>query len=207
MYRIILASESPRRKEIMDQMGIHFESMPSHVEESIDKNEKLPPEIVEELAILKGRDVANRLSDQEGEFIIIGADTMVFHHNEALGKPVDREDAVKMLKSLSADTHEVYTGVCIVIRRKNQANTGYIDEEIVFSVGTAVSVQPLTTEQIEAYVDTREPYDKAGAYAIQGGFGIYISEIHGDYYNVVGFPIAKIHEKLLEHKIDMKRLN
>ena len=106
MYRIILASESPRRKEIMDQMGIHFESMPSHVEESIDKNEKLPPEIVEELAILKGRDVANRLSDQEGEFIIIGADTMVFHHNEALGKPVDREDAVKMLKIGRASCRE-----------------------------------------------------------------------------------------------------
>lgn len=198
MYRIVLASESPRRKEIMDQMGISYVTIPSHAKEVV--SETSPSDMVKALASLKARDVASRLNVKE-KFIIIGADTMVFHRGQALGEPKDRSDAIRMLKSLSDDSHEVKTGVCIIIRN----NTDNIeDKTLTFDVNTEVIVQPLTTKQIEDYVDTGEPMDKAGAYAIQGGFGIYIKEIHGDYYNIVGFPIAKIYEQLLSYGINIK---
>ena len=204
MYRIILASESPRRKEIMKQMGIHFETMPANISEELLSNE--PSDMVKLLANLKARNAANRIQSHQENLIIIGADTLVFHKGKALGKPIDREHAIKMLEELSNDIHEVYTGVCIIIRRNSTKHGNNEEEEIAFSVCTKVAVYPLTREQIEDYVDTKEPLDKAGAYAIQGGFGIYIKEIRGDYYNVVGFPIAKIYEKLLECGIDIKKI-
>ncbi|NLK99275.1 MAG: septum formation protein Maf [Clostridiales bacterium] len=205
MYHIVLASESPRRKEILEQMGIPYTSMPANVKENAMDCE--PSDMVKALARLKARDVAERIQTCSKDLIIIGADTLVFHNGKALGKPKDRQDAIEMLKSLSDDCHEVYTGVCIIIRRYKQEHIDIItDEEIAFSVSTQVQVQPLTMEQIEDYVDSGEPLDKAGAYAIQGEFGIYIKEIHGDYYNVVGFPIAQIHQKLLAKGINIKKL-
>lgn len=207
MYRIILASESPRRKEIMDQMGIAYETMPANVAEEASGDG--PSDTVKALAKLKARNVniqTKKLQSGEEGLIVIGADTVVYHNGKILGKPKDREDAVKMLEALSGDIHEVYTGVCIIISRNKQEHGDNVkDEEIVFSVSTKVAVNPLTREQIEDYVDTKEPFDKAGAYAIQGGFGIYIKEIHGDYYNVVGFPIARIYEELLAHGINIKK--
>lgn len=209
MYLIVLASESPRRKEIMDQMGIGYVAIPSHAKEVV--TETSPSDIVIALASLKAKDVASKLNNNQyidkqlkdkEKVIIIGADTMVFHRGQAFGKPKDRSDAIRMLKSLSDDSHEVKTGVCIIIRN----NTDNIeDETLTFDVSTEVIIQPLTTKQIEDYVDTGEPMDKAGAYAIQGGFGIYIKEIHGDYYNIVGFPIAKIYEQLLSYGINIKK--
>lgn len=201
MFRIILASASPRRKEIMEQMGIAYEVMAAQVKEEVE--EKEPAAMVEALASLKAKNVAEGIKDGQDNYIIIGADTMVFHKNNALGKPKDREEAIKMLQSLSDDIHEVYTGVCIIIKSNNKVKE--FNKEIVFSVNTQVVVAPLSMEEIIDYVDTGEAYDKAGAYAIQGGFGIYIKEIHGDYYNVVGFPIAKIYEKLLELGINIKK--
>lgn len=207
MYRIILASESPRRKEIMDQMGIAYETMSANVAEEASGDG--PSDMVKALAKLKARNVniqTKKLQSGEEGLIVIGADTVVYHNGKILGKPKDREDAVKMLEALSGDIHEVYTGVCIIISRNKQEHGDNVkDEEIVFSVSTKVAVNPLTREQIEDYVDTKEPFDKAGAYAIQGGFGIYIKEIHGDYYNVVGFPIARIYEELLAHGINIKK--
>ena len=207
MYRIILASESPRRKEIMDQMGIAYETMPANVAEEASGDG--PSDMVKALAKLKARNVniqTKKLQSGEEGLIVIGADTVVYHNGKILGKPKDREDAVKMLEALSGDIHEVYTGVCIIISRNKQEHGDNVkDEEIVFSVSTKVAVNPLTREQIEDYVDTKEPFDKAGAYAIQGGFGIYIKEIHGDCYNVVGFPIARIYEELLAHGINIKK--
>lgn len=204
MYRIILASESPRRREIMDQMGICYEVIPSHVKE--DVKDDIPSKMVEALASLKARDVADRLKNEPNNTIIIGADTIVFHRGQVLGKPKDRDDAIRMLKSLSNDVHEVYTGVSIIIRKNNYKDIKANDENIVFSVSTKVVVQPLTIDEIEDYVDSGEPFDKAGAYAIQGGFGIYIKEIHGDYYNIVGFPIAQIYEKLKAVGINLKKI-
>jgi septum formation protein len=199
MFRIILASESPRRKEIMETMGIPFLSVPSNVEEVVE--EKEPAEMVMALAAKKVRHVAGHLPEEKEDRIIIGADTMVFYKDHALGKPKDKEDAARMLRMLSDSVHEVFTGVHIIIRRN-----GYKDSEISFAVCTSVTVQPLTTEQIEDYITTGEPMDKAGAYAIQGKFGIHIREISGDYYNIVGFPIAQIYAKLLEQGIDIKKL-
>jgi septum formation protein len=199
MYRVILASESPRRKEIMEQMGIPFQAMGSSLAEVVE--EKEPAAMVQALAAIKAKDIASKIAEEKdtaADTIIIGADTMVFFRENVLGKPKDKADAVRMLQMLSGGEHEVYTGVNIIIRPVQ----GYM-ESISFAVCTKVFMRTLTREQIENYVATREPMDKAGAYAIQGRFGIYISEIHGDYYNIVGFPIAKIHEKLLEHGIDL----
>ena len=215
MYRVILASESPRRKEILDIMGIPYETMPANVLEVVTETD--PAEMVQALAAKKSKYIATKIRESggasegisegesegefEGEYIIIGADTMVFYLGHALGKPKDTEDAVQMLGMLSGHTHEVITGVYIIIRSKAAVERG-----ISFAVATKVTVQPLTIEQIKDYVATGEPLDKAGAYAIQGKFGIFIKEIAGDYYNIVGFPIAKIYEKLLDEGINLKKL-
>lgn len=203
MYKIILASNSPRRIEIMKQMGISFEAIPSYVNEDI--KEENPEKMVEALAFLKAGEVASRLKDEKDDLIIIGADTIVYHMGQVLGKPKDRDDAERMLKSISDDVHDVYTGVCIIIRRNSIDSAEKSEEKIAFSVRTQVAVQPLTNDEIEDYINSGEPFDKAGAYAIQGRFGIHIKEIHGDYYNVVGFPIAKIYEELMAKGINIKK--
>lgn len=188
----------------MEQMGINFETIPSHMKEDITKED--PSELVKTLASLKAGEVAARLKYERDNLIIIGADTVVYHNGHILGKPRDRDDAVRMLKEISGDVHNVYTGVSIIIRRTEPDKSNGRDENIVFSVKTQVAVKQLTMDEIEDYVDSGEPYDKAGAYAIQGRFGIYIKELHGDYYNVVGFPIARIYEELLDKGINIKNL-
>lgn len=202
MYQIILASGSPRRREIMDTMGIPYKVMSSNVEEFVAETE--PTKMVQALAALKTEDISKRLAAEEDDksYIIIGADTMVFYQDQALGKPKDEEDAIRMLQMLSGQTHEVYTGVSIIIMDGSQEC-----KKLSFAVGTRVVVQALFYEQILDYVKSKEPMDKAGAYGIQGSFGIHIKEIHGDYYNVVGFPIAKIYETLLAKGINIKKLN
>jgi len=202
MYRIILASESPRRREIMETMGIAHEVMASNVAEVITETE--PSKIVQEISALKVNHIANILKnysgDKEEDIIIIGADTMVFYNGHALGKPKDKADAYRMLEMLSDHEHEVLTGVSIIIRKHNT------DEAISFAVCTKVMVQPLSRKQIEDYIATGEPMDKAGAYGIQGKFGIHIRGIVGDYYNVMGFPVSEIYETLLKKEIDIKNL-
>lgn len=199
MYRIILASESPRRKEIMEIMGIPFETVPSDKPETAEGTE--PSDIVQALAAMKAENAAEKTAGRNEEVIIIGADTMVFFEGQALGKPKDEADAERMLMMLSDNVHEVYSGVFIIIRNEHKEV-----KRLSFCVCTKVAVHKLTTKQIRDYIATGEPLDKAGAYAIQGRFGIYIKEISGDYYNVVGFPIAKIYEKLLEQGIDINSL-
>jgi septum formation protein len=200
MYQVILASESPRRKEIMDTMGIRYKVISADVEEVTEETQ--PEEMVQALARLKTGAVLQRLKEQneDGDIIIIGADTLVFYQEHALGKPRNEADAFRMLTMLSDNIHEVITGVNIII-----SNRYGFEENVSFAVSTKVVVQPLTSEQIKDYIATGEPMDKAGAYAIQGKFGIYIKEIIGDYYNIVGFPIAKIYETLLKKGIDIKK--
>jgi septum formation protein len=172
------------------------------VEETTE--ETVPEELVQALARLKTNAVLGRLALQEGkpkETIIIGADTMVFYREHALGKPKSEKDAEKMLSMLSGDDHEVITGVSIII-----LNKGGEKDQFSFAVSTKVVVHPLTSQQIHDYISTGEPMDKAGAYAIQGKFGIHIKEIDGDYYNIVGFPIAEIYSRLLQKGIDIKKL-
>lgn len=200
MYQIILASGSPRRKEILDLMGIEYQVITCDVEEISE--ETVPSRMVQGLASLKTEAVASSLarSNKKQALIIIGADTMVFYRGHALGKPKDAKDAARVLAMLSDDVHEVYTGVSILII--NEA--GEMDK-LSFAVDTQVTVYPLSDRQIEEYIVTGEPMDKAGAYGIQGKFGLYIKEITGDYYNVIGFPIAQIYQALLQKGIDIKK--
>ncbi|MBP1754124.1 MAG: hypothetical protein H6Q59_522 [Firmicutes bacterium] len=203
MYQIILASESPRRKEIMETMGISYLVIPSNVKEEVE--ETVPDQMVQALAKLK-TDAIKELARAQGkgdqDLIILGADTMVFYQEHALGKPKNETDAARMLRLLSGDVHEVCTGVSIHILKRNGE-----EESFTFAVSTKVVVNPLTEEQIRDYIATGEPMDKAGAYAIQGKFGIFIKEIDGDYYNIVGFPIAEIYATMLRHGIDLKKIN
>ncbi|MGF7145013.1 septum formation protein [Anaerotaenia torta] len=203
MYQIILASESPRRKEIMENMGIPYQVLTSRVKEVTE--ETVPKKMVQALAGLKAAAVKEEAKARAGadtDLIIIGADTMVFYKEHALGKPRNEADAVRMLRLLSGDIHEVLTGVSIIILHRE----GW-EEELHFSICTRVTVNPLTDRQLLDYIASGEPMDKAGAYGIQGSFGIYIKEIEGDYYNVVGFPIAEIYAVMLRHGIDLKNLN
>ncbi|MFA9462837.1 MAG: nucleoside triphosphate pyrophosphatase [Velocimicrobium sp.] len=185
--KIILASGSPRRREILDQIGILYEVKPSNKEEVIKSTN--PAEVVEELSHMKANDIAK--GEQE-PCVVIGADTVVSSENKILGKPKDEEDAVCMIQNLCDRAHSVFTGVTII---KKENGRQQIQS---FCVETNVYVAKMTDEEIRAYVATKEPMDKAGAYAIQGKFAPYIERIEGDYYNVVGFPISSICRALKE---------
>ena len=204
MNRIILASASPRRKEILEKTGFSFDIMVSGCDENTDESD--PALLVKELSRLKAKDIA----DKNPGKIVIGADTVVSHKNVIMGKPKDAEDAKNMIRSFAGDAHQVYTGVCIVSQTGREIgetlkktlsdkcrdldiyeNDGRLT--INFNVRTDVHVSDMTEEEIEAYVRTGEPMDKAGAYAIQGRFAPYIVSIDGDYYNVVGLPICPVY--------------
>ena len=192
-YQVILASGSPRRKELLELIGVEFKIITSNKEEVITSTN--PEEVVKELSMMKAEDVAASVA---GPAIILGADTVVAHGGRILGKPKDKADAVNMIRSFAGDDHYVYTGVCI-IRKEADGSV----KKISFAEGTKVTVYPMTEEEIEQYVATNEPMDKAGAYAIQGLFAPYIKGIEGDYYNIVGFPIAGIYQRLKEEGINL----
>ncbi len=183
--KIILASASPRRKELLKQIGIDFEICVSDVEEII--TETIPARVVEELSIQKAGAV---LQQTTGDVIVIGADTVVALDDMILGKPRDEEHAKEMLRSLQAKEHQVHTGVTIYSRKdgKEKRNT--------FSECTKVKFYPMTEAEIKQYVESAEPMDKAGAYGIQGLGACYVERIDGDYNNVVGLPIARLYQEL-----------
>lgn len=184
--RIILASASPRRRELLHQIDMEFEVIPSNAEESTKSS--VPAEAVKELSCLKAVDIFNRLSEEEKkDALIIGADTVVSLDGHIMGKPNSRENAVKMLSLLQGKTHQVYTGVTLV----------WADlQKISFYEKTDVTMFPMSAEEIEGYVATGEPMDKAGAYGIQGKCAAYIKEISGDYNNVVGLPIGRLYQEM-----------
>jgi len=192
-YQIILASGSPRRKELLELIGVEFKIITSNKEEVITSTN--PEEVVKELSMMKAEDVAAGVN---GPAIILGADTVVAHGGRILGKPKDKEDAFRMIRSFAGEEHYVYTGVCII---KKEADGSV--KKISFAEGTKVTVYPMTEEEIERYVASNEPMDKAGAYAIQGLFAPYIKGIEGDYYNIVGFPIAGIYQRLKAEGINL----
>ena len=183
--RIILASASPRRKELLEQAGIAFEIQIGNAQECITKEE--PGEIVEELSLAKAQKVAEEVT---GDAVIIGADTIVAKDREILGKPKDAADAHRMLALLQGTKHQVYTGV--TLRPKKG------EPEIVraFHERTDVFMSPMCDDEIEAYIATGEPFDKAGSYGIQGRAGIFVEKIEGDYYNVVGLPVSRLYHEL-----------
>lgn len=188
MYHIILASGSPRRKEILEQADVKFQIIPSQKEELITNTEA--EEVVKELALCKAKDIADSLDEN---VIVIGADTVVVNAGKILGKPCDELDAVNMIMNLQGHSHNVYTGVCIIV--KNKEHEMLIRQ---FAENTKVMVADIEKEQAMEYVLSGECMDKAGAYAIQGKFAKYIRGIEGDYYNVVGFPIARFREEMKE---------
>lgn len=187
--KVILASGSPRRKELFERMGIAFSIIKSDEEEVITKT--LPGEVVIELAGQKARAVADRIVETDfskEETLIVGADTVVVSEGRILGKPKDEEDARTILMSLSGKEHFVYTGVCALFLDK----TGRIIEDKSFSFAdeTSVTMYPFMEEEALAYIRTGEPMDKAGAYGIQGIGTCLVKEIRGSYENVMGFPMA-----------------
>ncbi len=188
--KIYLASASPRRKELLRQVGLSFKVVPSTVEEKITKEK--PDEVVEELSYQKAVDVCGRLAAEGKEdFVVIGADTVVSAWGKILGKPSDKEEAARMLKDLQGGSHQVYTGVTLAWKYKDMAPM-----YATFSECTDVTMYAMTDEEIQRYVDSGEPMDKAGAYAIQGLFAAHIQGICGDYNNVVGLPVGRLCQEL-----------
>lgn len=194
--KIILGSASPRRRELLAQIGADFEVRVSNKEEIYHST--VPEEIVKELALMKAENVAEELTEENpaatvNSTVVIGADTIVVLDGKILGKPSDEKDAVRMLAGLQGRRHDVYTGVAVLEYDENGEKHVYN-----YSVGTAVHVNGMTDEEIRAYVETKDPLDKAGAYGIQGRFAAHIDRIEGDYYNVVGLPVSRVYRTLRE---------
>lgn len=194
--RVILASASPRRKELLAQLGVAFEVIPSNGEEIITKIK--PEEVVQELAQQKAKEVADRIQADykagkdewpEGGIRVIGSDTIVVYEEKIFGKPVDEKDALGMLTLLQGNTHQVYTGVCVIDMDQRSCR------EKTFAEKTDVIMHPVSEKELLEYIATGEPMDKAGSYAIQGLSGKFIKGISGDYYNVVGLPIARLYQE------------
>lgn len=179
--KYILASGSPRRKELLKFVLDDFEIITADIKEICPDNLK-PTECPEYLALEKARNVAKNNSDS----VVIGSDTAVFSDNKMLGKPKNELEAEKMLKSLSGKTHSVITG-CAIIKG---------EKEISFSTETKVKFLKLSDAQIKDYIKTKEPLDKAGAYGIQGYGSLLVESITGDYFNVVGLPISRLNIEL-----------
>lgn len=184
--RILLASQSPRRRELLSQAGFVYEVEPSQVEEHTTRT--LPWEIVMELSRQKAVDISRR--HKEPELLVVGADTIVAYGDRILGKPHSAETAVEMLTLLQGSRHQVYTGVTLVWTEQGEERIHTFYEK------TEVEFYPMSQEEIYRYVDTGDCMDKAGAYGIQTQFGIYIKGIHGDYNNVVGLPIAALYQEM-----------
>ncbi len=206
--KIILGSASPRRKELLEQIGIEFEIVVSSKEERYEST--VPEEIVKELALMKAENVAEELvkrgqrgteentascSDIAGRnlhnVLVLGADTIVVRDGEILGKPSDEEAAFAMLKSLQGRMHQVYTGVAILDFDENGKK-----QTISHAEETKVYVHAMTDEELRRYLAAGESMDKAGAYGVQGRFAAYIDRVEGDYYNVVGLPTSYVYQKI-----------
>lgn len=183
--KIILASGSPRRKQLLEGLGLPVEVCVSAVEETVEGNP--PPHLyVQQLALLKGAAVAKNIK----KGLVLSADTIVWFRNKVLGKPENQEDARRMLWAMSGKTHSVFTGICVIDAKTGKSITDY--EE------TTVTFRTLTEEEIYRYVETGEPMDKAGAYGIQGIGSLLVDGIAGDYFNVVGLPLNKLYLVLKE---------
>ena len=201
--KIILGSASPRRRELLAQIGAEFEIRVSEKEE-IYHSEK-PEEIVCELALMKAENVASELSEAERAGAGgLGADTVGVLDGEIRGKPSDEEEAARMLSALQGRSHEVYTGVAVLEYAESgegAVSGGWkLEKKENYAVETRVYVNPMTEQEILEYIVTGDPMDKAGAYGIQGRFAAYIDRIEGDYYNVVGLPVSRVYRTLKEMK-------
>ncbi|EEL49112.1 MULTISPECIES: Maf family protein [Bacillus cereus group] len=187
MKKLILASGSPRRKELLELADVSFEIVVSEIEETIGAYSS-PADIVMSLALQK----ASAVAENHDECVVLGADTIVTYESRILGKPTDEKEAKEMLQLLSGKTHEVYTGVALISKEKT----------VTFYERTEVTFWELTEEEIDAYIASKEPLDKAGSYGIQGKGSIFVQHIQGDYYSVVGLPIARLVRELKQFDSD-----
>lgn len=184
MKKYILASASPRRKDLLSQIGLEFEIITSDAPEI--SHASAPEDIVRELSCCKAKAVWESHGKGREDTVVIGADTLVFDGTTPLGKPRDTEDARRMLLELSGKTHKVCTGVTLLCGSETRS----------FCETAEVTVCEMTTEEINAYIKTGEPMDKAGAYGIQGRFAAYVKAIRGDYNAIVGLPVCRLYQEL-----------
>mgnify|MGYP004704094767 CR=1 FL=1 len=190
MRRLILASGSPRRQELLQSVGADFVVDPSQASEEVE-GAMHPAELVQVLALRKAAEVAARYSDG----LVIGSDTIVALGDEVMGKPKDEADARRMLLRLSGHTHQVHTGVAIIDAASAKKQ--------VAAECTQVTMRPISLDEVERYIATGEPRDKAGAYAIQGRACLFITGIDGCYFNVVGLPLQRLNTMLREFGVDL----
>ena len=184
MKKLVLASQSPRRREIMKFVDLDFDVMPSDCDENIEYSS--PSDMVSKLSFLKANDIANKIKNEDStnQHIVIGSDTTVYFEGEILGKPKNEEDAFNILKKLSGKTHIVYTGVTVIDTLNNKFETFYEETKVTF--------WDVTDEEINTYIATGDPMDKAGAYGVQGRGAFIVKKVEGDYFTVVGLPIAHL---------------
>lgn len=194
MSEVILASGSPRRRELLENMGLDFSVVVSDADESAVDSDVAPAIYVQELALLKAVAAAKKVIKHE-DVLVISADTVVVSSGTILGKPADENDAERILSDLSGKTHQVYTGFCVL--RLSDAYT------VCKSVCTEVTFKELSREKIEGYIRSGEPMDKAGAYGIQGLGAMLVDRISGDYFNVVGLPVSALSD-ILEQDFGFK---
>ena len=184
LMKLILASASPRRRELLGKIGMDFEVLPAKGEEVITKT--LPWEVVEELSFQKAKEIADLQSE---ECIVIGSDTIVAKGEKIMGKPKDEKNAFEMLSEIAGDVHQVYTGVTLI-------RTGSHPKVVTFAEKTDVFLYEMSDKEMLDYIASGDCMDKAGSYGIQGDFAIHVKGIEGDYYNVVGLPIGKVYQEL-----------
>lgn len=187
--KIILASGSPRRRELMDLAGIDYEVMISNVDETFEEGLSIDDQS-KRLAYIKAKEI---FDNTQGDRAIIGSDTMVVKGDKVYGKPKDRDEAIKMIKELEGTRHSVYTSLAVLIEERGEYKE-YIELSKV-----DVYFKRISDKEIQEYVDFEEPYDKAGAYAIQSSFCKFVEKIYGDYYSVVGLPIGRVYDILKEN--------
>ncbi|WP_049041020.1 Maf-like protein [Clostridium sporogenes] len=194
MENIILASASQRRQELLKRILENFQIIVSDFDESsIPFKDKISSYVMN-LAEGKARSVSKKIMDQDNN-LVIGCDTLVAFNNKILGKPKDKKDAFEMLQALSGNEHEVYSGLAILDVKSNKIIKDFVCTKVKFS--------KLTSLQIEKYVNTGDPMDKAGAYGIQGKAGVFVENINGCYYNVVGLPLNKLNSMLMEMGVNL----
>jgi septum formation protein len=179
MKKVVLASASPRRQELLEQIHVNFVTIPSNIDESEIKANK-SVDLVQKLALAKANNVAKRVANS----LVIGADTIVVHKEKVLGKPSSDNDGFNMLSKLSGDQHQVITGLAVIDADTRQRK---LDYEV-----TKVMMREITNQEISDYIATKEPRDKAGSYAIQEKGAIFVDKIDGSFSNVVGLPLAKL---------------
>lgn len=193
-YPLVLASSSPRRQQLIELLGLPYDIVVKPGDEQTRPGLS-PKEVVRQLALRKARAVYDDIKEENKSSIVIGADTVVVLNGKVLGKPKDEQDALEMLSALQGKTHQVYSGVACIDTGSGKTVTDYRK--------TAVTIKPLSQEQIKRYIQTGEPHDKAGAYGIQGYGALIVEKIDGDYFNVVGLPLSCLNDMLAEFDIEV----